>query len=76
MVFGQITNIFVNMGTTLSRIHANVFDSENSYTMHILFNVVDYLLLEKQTTDPNVMRTRQDILCKTNISCVSLMEVP
>ena len=61
-------NIFVNMGTTLSRIHAHVFDADTSYTMHILFNIVDYLLLEKQTTDPEVTRTRQDILCKTNIS--------
>lgn len=67
-IFGQIMNIFVNMGTTLSRIHAHVFDADNSYTMHILFNIVDYLLLEKQTTDPEVTRTRQDILCKTNIS--------
>lgn len=75
--FGQIINIFVkwawalrltrSMGTSLSRIHAQSFNEENCATMHRLFGIVDYLLLEKHR-DEAVLRARQDVLHKTNIS--------
>ena len=75
--FGQIINIFVkcvrwvavtrSMGTSLSRIHAQSFNEENCATMHRLFSIVDYLLLEKHR-DEAVLRARQDVLHKTNIS--------
>ena len=75
--FGQIINIFVkcvrwvavtrSMGTSLSRIHAQSFNEENCATMHRLFSIVDYLLLEKHR-DEAVLRARPDVLHKTNIS--------
>ena len=56
-----------SMGTSLSRIHAQSFNETNSSTMHRLFSIVDYLLLEKYA-DEAVLRARQDVLHKTNIS--------
>ena len=56
------------MGTSLSRIHSQSFSTENCTTMHKLFSIVDYLLLEKKNRDFAVTRTRQEVLHKTSIS--------
>ena len=63
------------MGTSLSRIHSPVFDKKNSYLKHMLFNIVDYMLLENRLTNPQLTHKRQDILCKTNfvIHCFSII---
>ena len=56
------------MGTSLSRIHSRSFNTENCKTMHKLFSIMDYLLLEKKNRDFAVTRTRQEVLRKTRIS--------
>lgn len=63
------------MGTSLSRVHSPVFDEKNSFIMNMLFNIVDYMLLENRLVEPEVTHKRQEVLCKTNfvVHCFSII---
>lgn len=60
--------IIYSLGTSLSRVHQSVFTEVSTQLTHSLFDIVDYILLETYNTEPEVTRSRQDMLCKTNIS--------